>query len=66
MAPGIWDTEESMALRKGRRGTTVPLVVCTWVRRLHRDRCNMVAFSSCPVCNVGMCFAVVITVICCG
>ena len=35
VAPGIWDTEESMALRKGRRSTTVPLVVYTWVRRVH-------------------------------
>ena len=38
VAPGICDTEESIALRKGRRGTTVPLVVCTWVRRVHRVR----------------------------
>ena len=38
MAPGIWGTAESKALRNGRRGTTVPLVVCMRVRRVHRVR----------------------------
>ena len=45
MAPRIRDTEDSMALRKDRRGTTVPLVIRAWtpcwLKRYWRVRCGV-------------------------